>query len=792
MSTTTPGFPIPPSPPDQPGWQPPLDFADEEADDQPGFSIRRYLSAVIRYKWLILGLTIVGSAAGIVLSQMSTPIYSTQTTLWVEVGNPRMAQSGPIRPAQLLESTAWLDLLRSYTVLDSVVIERRLYLGARHEDREAFSTFALGESFQTGSYRLVVDPEGKSFVLTTADGAEVQRGRVGDPIGAAVGFDWVPPTGQLKPNRTIEFSVRNPHQVAIGLSQRIVPNMDREGNFIRLSMSGPDPEEITATLNAVASRYVRIAAELKRAKLDELTAILEEQRRYAEDNLRQAEMDLESFRVNTITLPTDQSTPVAAGLEITRDPVFSRFFDLRVRHEDLRQDREAILRVLEQLKRNEVTVEALGLIPSVQASPSLSAALTERTNLRAELRALLQRYTPEHRSVRDLTERVMALETQTIPTLAAALAAELGEQQRDLDGQIATASTELRQIPPRSIEEARLERRVAIAENLYTTLRQRYEEARLAAVSSIPDVRVLDEAAVPTAPTSDNRTMLMLLGFAGSLGLGLGLALVLDRFDPKVRYPEQVTHEIGLPILSALPEVRRSGSKKDESQAQVTEALRELRLNVMHAAGAAGPLTLTITSPESGDGKSFVASNLAACFAEQGYRTLLIDGDIRRGALHRSFETVRTPGLTDYLAQRATFEEILHPTRLPMVQLITAGTRMAAGPELLGSRSMSELMARARAQFDVILVDSPPLGAGIDPYVLGTVTRDLLLVLRTGSTNRAFTEAKLAPLSRLPVRILGVALNGTPSTDVYRYYSYLPGYTAEEEEVPGALPVLTS
>ena len=107
---------------------------------------------------------------------------------------------------------------------------------------------------------------------------------------------------------------------------------------------------------------------------------------------------------------------------------------------------------------------------------------------------------------------------------------------------------------------------------------------------------------------------------------------------------------------------------------------------------------------------------------------------------------------------------------------------MARGPELLGSAAMSQLLLKLRSQFGVILVDSAPLGAGVDAFALGTHTRNLVLVVRTGSTDRALAQAKLELLDRLPIRLLGAVMNGTPTdSGIYRYYSYLPGYSVEEE-----------
>jgi tyrosine-protein kinase Etk/Wzc len=168
-------------------------------------------------------------------------------------------------------------------------------------------------------------------------------------------------------------------------------------------------------------------------------------------------------------------------------------------------------------------------------------------------------------------------------------------------------------------------------------------------------------------------------------------------------------------------------------------------------------------------------------FAEAGYRTLLIDGDIRRGELHRMFGLDRRPGLVDYLMGTDQLAEVLRPSAHKGLSVIACGSRRHQGPELLGSQAMTRLMAEIKAHFNVIIVDSPPLGAGIDPFVLGTATGHMMVVLRSGETDRQMAEAKLRLIDRLPIRVLGAVMNDVRADGAYRYYSYVYGYAAEEE-----------
>ncbi|CAN5548425.1 hypothetical protein BH24GEM3_BH24GEM3_23060 [soil metagenome] len=789
MSNQSPAVPEPPAfrdpaPVHAPAPVAPQSFAGMPPGREPGFNWRRYTAALVRYKWLMLGVILLGVVAGIGIARLIPPQYAASTTIWIENSAMRAERGGgPIRSAELLRSQAWVELLRSYAVLEPVAREQGLFVATSSAaDSAALGSLRLQEVFTPGSYRLAVDPAGRGFELSAQDGTVLQRGTVGEPIGQELGFDWTPAPEALRPGRTIEFSIRAPSDVIRSLTRQMRTTVDQTVNFISIEFTGRDPQRAAATANSIAERFVEVAAELKRAQLEELTEILQEQLHYAEGNLRDAEVGLENFRVTTATLPSDRDAyPVFPGQQ--RDPAISSFFEMRTEREQLRQDREAIQRAIAAGQRSGMGLNALEVVPSAQASTELRTALGELTSKRAELRALQYRYTDEYPPVQQLQEEIARLERQTIPSVASSVVGQLAAREGELQARVESASSELRQIPTRTIEEARLVRRVSVAENLYTNLRQRFEESRLAAASAIPDVRVLDRATAPRQPVNDaQRQRMMLMALLGSVGLAVFGAILLDRMDSRLRYPEQVTHGMGLPILGAVPQLQTDkGRLKQESTAQIVEAFREIRLALMHAYGSAGPLMLTVTSPNAGDGKSFISSNLALAFADLGYRTLLIDGDIRKGGLHRLFERIRRPGLTDFLAGRVPFAQIVQSTASPSLDLIACGTRMQDGPELLGTAAMSQMLVELRSRYEVILVDSPPLGAGVDPFALGTLTGNLLLVLRSGSTDRTLAEAKLDLMDRLPVRILGAVLNDVEPRGVYRYYAYLAGYEAHDE-----------
>lgn len=749
---------------------------------EPGISWGRYVSAIRRYKWMMLAVTLVGTGISVVATRFLKPEYLATATIYIE---PVPDDAGPIRGAELLRSYGWLDLLTTGVVLDSVAVTQRLYLTpANAKDSLVFAGFALADRIATGNFLLRVDVTGRNWSLATGSGGVIDRGTVGDSIGRKLGFRWAPAARLLPADSKIAFDVVTPREAGLRLMEKFATrfNNEEQANFIRLALLGPDPEKTAATLNDITNQFVAVAADLKRRKLAILTETLAEQVNYSTGQLKDAETRLENFRVSTITLPTE-NVPVAAGLQATQPTVLTNFFNQKIQLEELRRDRVALQGVVGRMGAPGFSMDAFQTIPAVRNAPDLNRALEELSSAEAELRALRFRYTDEHKPVRDLQDRINTLRTQTIPTSANGLIQQMMTQERALDTQVATQSRDLQQIPTRTITEQRLTRDQQAAATLYTTLSTRYEEAKLALASSIPDVKVLDPAVPPRSPESNSAPRIILLGLLASLGVAVALAILLDQLDKRFRYPDQVTRELGLTILGAVPAIKRdrAGVQTHEAAAQAVESFRTIRLNLAHSYGS-GPVRLTITSPGPNEGKSLISSNLALSFAGAGYKTLLIDGDIRRGSLHRDFSVNRQPGLLDYLAGNAGASEILRPTRHEGLTLIPCGTRLHHGPEMLGSARMTELMAQLKGAFNVILVDSPPLGAGIDPYVLGAATGHLVLVLRSGETDRSMAEEKLKLVDRLPIRLLGAVLNDVDTSQAgYKYYSYVYGYAAEEE-----------
>jgi polysaccharide biosynthesis transport protein len=746
-------------------------------------AIERLIAVLRRYRWLVLGVVGLSVVAGVIGVKYLTPQYEVNATIWIETETPKDRNSvGPIRSQELLSASAWVELFRSYRVVDGVVRDLSLYVTpAKPADMKVFRGFGIADRYAPGEYSLSIDANAKKWSLQLQSGGAADQGGVSDSVGRKFGFKWVIPPSEFAKAKAseIEFTVETPRETSKKLLDKLGTKLAPQSNFLRLSYQSSDRELAENTLNTWTTQFVSVAADLKKRNLVEFSRILEGQLEFARKSLEDAERALEGFRVHTITLPAEGG-PVAAGLEATRDPAMKSFFDQKLQYDNLRHDREAVEKAIANATAGSAPFEGLLLIPSVtqnQGSEALREAFKQQYALQAELAAKRTAFTDEF--LKDLILRLNTIQQVTIPGLANQVLVQLRERETDYQKRIAGASKEMQAIPTRTIEEMRLRRAVTISDGLYTTLKTRYAEAKLAEAGAVPDVNVLDPAVAPLSPTKNTAPGIMAAAFLGGIALAVGLALLLDRLDKRFRYPEQATESLGLPIVGVVPRLPKTGvdTRSPEQVLQLVEAFRSLRLHVIHA--VRGPLRIAVSSAAPGDGKSLVSANLAMSFAEAGFRTVLVDGDTRRGSLHTMFGATPKFGFTEFLFGEVELESVLVPTGHDKLTLIACGRRHHRSPEFLASPRLQSLMEALSARYDVVILDSPPLAAGIDGYVLATAAGNLAMVVRIGQTERRLAEAKLAVADRLPINVIGAVLNEVELRGEFRDYGYASGYGIE-------------
>lgn len=780
-------------------WQqPPLPAGPSESSALSN-AVQRTFSALRRYKWLILATTVFGAAIGFVLSKTIKPKYQVNASVWVRENR---RQTGPIEPPGLVTANlSWIDLVTSQAVLDSVVVRLALFAGPHNmRDTVVLRSMQPTDTLIPGAYELTT--KGATYALARVESPRgeavnipVERGAVGDSVGRAIGISWYPDWSLIARDRPTRFDLVVPREASIRIQRALITVLPEQTNFMRMMLTGSDPIMLASTMNTILDVFLETARRLKANEVTETYKALEEQRAKAAADMAAAATSLERYRIRTITLPSD-NVPVAPGVTIAANPVYSSYFGDRTNLTTIKQDREQMEEILRERQQGGTGwLEKLRLVPSVATTnPNLGVAISDLDVTRNRLRIEQQTKTDSHAVVINLRKQIRQLESQEIPQLAQISLNQLRTRERDLSRRVQLAGKELEQIPTRSIEEDRLKRNYDVAVTIYNELHNRAISAKLAEATVQPDVSILERAVPPGRPQTDTAAAIFLISIAAALGAGIFLALALDRIDKRFRYPEQSVGELGLDILGAIPSFKnpKNSAARLEEWSQLMEAFRSLGLSVRSAFPPNEPISFTISSPGPGDGKSFISLNLSMVMAEAGFRTVLVDGDIRRGRLHETkplIDCSQSPGLIEHLAGEATLAEVLRETTHANLSVIPCGARRRQGPELLASEAMQRLVADLRTQFDALIIDSAPLAAGIDPYALGAASGAMLVVLRAGETDTKLAQAKLGTIDRLPVRLIGSVLNDVGSDATYRYYSYL-GYeyaSAESDEAPGLI-----
>jgi capsular exopolysaccharide synthesis family protein len=767
----------------------------------------RLIAAIRRFWWLILLTTVAGAALGFVATRFMPPKYVVEGTIFIE---ERGGTSGPVDAGGFLSGSQWIELLKRPTVIEPVVMQQRLYVvgpnpsatgssreGPSGPDAALFEDFGITEGFLPGEYTLKITPDGRNWELLHTVTSRRATGTVADSVGREFGLLWLPRYRERWSGETFRFTLLTPREVTNDIAGALGTQMAaRSARFVTVTYDGTDGERAARTLNSVMRRLVSEAALLKRQTLTEEARAIDTQLEQAYTRLTEAELALQNFGIATATSPRDDAA-LPPGSQMALPSTFGTYFAQRATIDSLRRDRRELVSVVERTRAGDLTTDQMLAIGAVRTSPDLSRILNDISTAEAEIRSMIDGGRgPEWRDLVNARERVRELRTTTLPAYADAVIRRIDEDLASREGRLQTVEREMRDIPTRTITQQRLARELELARGTHADIQRRAEIARLQEASSLSDLRILNDAVAPLRPSKNRKTVILALALLAGLGTGVGIAFLLDMLDKRFQYADQVTSGLGLSILGVIPEIKRAKGKTPtaEEAAQVVEAFRSVRLNLAHIFPETGPITMTVSSPSPGDGKSLISSNLALSFAEAGYRTMLIDGDTRRGEMHRTFGIERRPGLLDHLVGECTMEQAFRPSTHAKLTLMPHGSRHRNAPELLGSRRMHELLAALKERFEVILIDSPPLGAGIDPFVLSTVTGNLMLVVRAGSTERDLAEAKLEVVDRLPIRLVGAVLNDVrTSMAEYKYYSYSYGYSAtdEIEETP-QLPALTT
>ncbi len=295
-------------------------------------------------------------------------------------------------------------------------------------------------------------------------------------------------------------------------------------------------------------------------------------------------------------------------------------------------------------------------------------------------------------------------------------------------------------------------------------------------------VNVLDPPVLPVEPVNTRWYLLVLM--AGALGAALAAAgaYLLEFLDDRILTVDQVQSVTGQMTLGTLPAIENNQQSDsivmlNNPHSTDAEAFRVLRTNLLFASVDHELHSLLVSSPNPGEGKSFVSANLAVAFAQTGKRVILIDADLRKPTLHRVFGLVNNVGVTSALVSvTPVLDSLLQTTSVPELRVMTSGPLPPNPSELLSSHKMEELLHSLEAECDLVVIDSPPVTVVSDTAVLASRVDGVLVVFAADRVRRDLARNAMAALRQVNARVLGVVLNRTTGNQHGYYYSYQKSY----------------
>ena len=709
------------------------------ASDNDEIDLGQLFGLLLDGKWTIALTTFLFALFGIAFALLSTPIYQADALIQVEQkssGGFSAIMSESLGDMFASESTAdaEIQLIESRMILGGTVDKFNLttvvtpdyfpLIGkglARLTDNQHLikvSRFTLPEMAfpDEHTYKIeVLNGEQGTYQLVNDDDQVLLKGKVGTKV-ADNGYELQVSALQAESGDQFDIAKRNKLDAIDWLKSGLgAAELGKQTGIIRLSFTDENGQLAQDILNDIAQRYFLQNVERNSAEAGQSIQFLKEKLPQLKEKLVDSENKLNDYRKK-------------------RESV------------DLTMEAESTLKVM----------------------VNLDAQLNELTFKEAEIS---QKYTKDHPAYKALLDKRQTL----------------------LD-QKAKLNKRIENLPETQKEILSLQRDVEVNQQIYVQLLNKIEELSIVKAGTVGNVRIVDHAQTFTKPIKPKKTLIVVL--ATILGLLLSVVYVFVRavMHKGVENPDEI-EELGLSVYASIPRSelqfsladKLSGKKRGSSKdmlllAEINpadlaiEALRSLRTSLHFAMMEAKNNILMISGPAPGIGKSFVSTNFAAVYAKAGKKVLIIDADMRKGYLQRAFGLKWDHGLSDYLSGEIGIDEVVKSTRVEHLDVVTRGQVPPNPSELLMHGRLKELLTWASQNYDLVIVDTPPVLAVTDASIVGAIAGTTLMVARFSQNTAKEIDVARNRFEQSGIEVKGVIFNAVEKKSSshygYGYYNY--------------------
>jgi polysaccharide biosynthesis transport protein len=748
--------------------------------------LREYLAVVLKRKWLILSLVVVITSLVAIQMYRLPSVYQATTQIKIEQKNRSVLQTG--RGGDLVirggnDPNYWNTQLK---LLETQQLARQVILRLGLHNNPSVLDAKRGTGIISGLRRVLTG--GKPAPTPLPAGAVPV---VDDAMELQVIADQVP--------RELAERIE-PYEDMLKANLTVAPV--EKTNLVDLHFQHTDPKLATDIVNAYATIFAENDRLRETSGSERADKVLAEQVIKLQEQIRADEaarlaymkgkdlplgekpgMDLNAVRLNTYSAELQQA-------------------------EAKRKEVEAAY------KAALATRDTAGIwsIPQVSGDKEVQRLREKISDLKKEREALLVNYTEEWPPVKRIDAQVRQLESELARRpneVVASLKTEYDaavRREREVSASyyrersVATGSS----VALMGLGE--LTQRIETNKQLYQTYLQRLNELRVTSSDRADNVSLVEAAREPRAPIGPQRGRNIVIALLLSLGVGVGLAFLLDYLDDTLKTVEDVDRHIHLPTLALIPaprEARRMLGRAtapepgettalaliEDARSPAAEAYRHLRTSLLLSSAGQPPKTILVTSSQPSEGKTTTAVNIATMLAQTGAEVLILDCDLRRPRVHTHFGVSNARGVTNFLSGDADAGEIIQDVgQAPNLKVIPSGPIPPNAAELLGSDEMRKLLYALSEKFTHIVIDSPPAISFTDASILSTMVDGVMLVVHGGRSSRAVVRRAKQQLQDVGAHIFGVVLNNVkPEAGNYYYYSgYYSGYYNEEEAPDGA------
>lgn len=555
----------------------------------------------------------------------------------------------------------------------------------------------------------------------------------------------------------------------------------RNSRIVDLTFRSPDARLAAVVANAHARNYIEQNLEFKFMASKEATDWLGERLSEQRKKVEESELALQRYRERNDAL----------ALEDRQNIVVQKLTDLNAvvtRAKTERLEKEGLYNQLRAIQSDRA---ALDTFPGILSNAFIQQQKSELAALKRQQTELSEKLGERHPEMVKIASAIQTTEIRLQAEIAKVAESVRNQflaaraQESSLVAALDAQKSDALSLNRKGIEYGVLQRDFESNRQIYESLLQRVKETGVSAELKTSNIRVVDAAELPESPVTPRKGLNLLLALLGGGVFATGLVFFFEYIDNRIKTPDEITANLGLPFLGMIPliDVQPSGPLtpllNNGVPANFAEAFRSVRTNVLFSSAEEGSRSIVITSTGPGEGKTLISCNLAVALAQAGLRVLLIDADLRRPQVHGAFAQELEPGLSNLMVGSAKAGDSLKKTLVPGLWTLTAGRIPPNPAELVGSRRFKEFLATMAQHFDWVVIDSPPVMAVTDVSLIAHSTSGVLFVVGAEMVSRHTARVAVEQLESASARIVGAVLNRVDLKHQAYYYSqyYRQEYT---------------